>query len=161
MPLRPSFDKRPLLPLLSAFFPTLCVFLLSLDISLLPFALSVVFSVFCAGFSLSAEMLSLLSSGDFLCFSLFFFCFLCFSSSGDRYACVSDFYSRFIVQMYVDCYRQHESKYDDEQYIYENKPAHKPSVSVWCADGTPIRVSAGVIGLFLKAVIRNKIAVLL
>ena len=25
-PLRPSFDKRPLLPLLSAFFPTLCVF---------------------------------------------------------------------------------------------------------------------------------------
>ena len=97
----------------------------------------------------------------FLAFLLLFMFFVFGRNREYCYACVSDFYSRFIVQMYVDCYRQHESKYDDEQYIYENKPAHKPSVSVWCADGTPIRVSAGVIGLFLKAVIRNKIGVLL
>ena len=134
-PLRPSFDKRPLLPLLSAFFPTLCVFLLS------------------------SALLGVLLF--FLAFLLLFMFFVFGRNREYRYACVSDFYSRFIVQMYVDCYRQHESKYNDEQYIYENKPAHKPSVSVWCADGTTIRVSAGVIGLFLKAVIRNKIAVLL
>ena len=102
-PLRPSFDKRLLLPLLSAFFPTLCVFLLSLDISLLPFALSAVFSAFCTSFSLSAEMLSLLSSGDFFCFSLLFFCFLCFSSSGETENIVMPAYLIFILVSSFRC----------------------------------------------------------
>ena len=95
-PLRPSFDRRPSLPLLSAFFPTLCVFLLSL-------ALLGVLSVFCTGFSLSAEMLSLLSSGDFFCFSLLFFCFLCFSSSGETENIVMPAYLIFILVSSFRC----------------------------------------------------------
>ncbi len=103
-PLRPSFDKRPLLPLLSAFFSTLCVFLLSLDISHCCRWLYRKYLRYSApNFVIRRNVIAFYRPAIFFVFPCFSFCFLCFSSSGETENIVMPAYLIFILVSSFRC----------------------------------------------------------